>query len=342
MIGYSDSTKDGGYLTACWELHQGQRSLGEVAEEAHVELTVFHGRGGALGRGGGPAARAIISLPPKSVGGKLRVTEQGEVLSERYDDPAIAHRHLEQIINATLLVSAGKHPTPDPLWDVAMDQLSNESFAKYRQLVEHPGFLHYFATATPISEIETLPIGSRPARRGQRRELSDLRAIPWTFAWTQSRHILPAWFGLGTSIRKFVDDQDTDWSTLRTMYNKWPMFRALIDNAELALAKSDMQIAHSYAALTENGSSDEVWQMISAEFESSRAAILLIKEINELLAGIEWLKDSVRARNPYVDPLNLSQIHLLRQLREKESDEELLNLVRLSIQGVAAGLRTTG
>lgn len=342
MVGYSDSTKDGGYLTACWELHQAQERMAEVAREHHVGLTVFHGRGGALGRGGGPAARAIRSLPQQAVGGRLRVTEQGEVLSERYDDPVIAHRHLEQIINATLLVSAMPGRTPDPAWVDAMQTMSEESFRRYRELVEHPGFLHYFDSATPISEIETLPIGSRPARRGQRRSLGDLRAIPWTFAWTQSRHILPAWFGLGSAVRHFADQNDSDWTILRAMYRGWPMFRALVDNAELALCKADMKIAHLYASLVEEASGEEVWQMVSSEFEKSRGAILLIKESNELLAGIDWLRASVLTRNPYVDPLNLSQIQLLRQLRSDNSDEDLIGLVRLSIQGVAAGLRTTG
>lgn len=342
MVGYSDSTKDGGYLTACWELHKSQEQLARVAEQHHVELTIFHGRGGALGRGGGPAARAIRSLPQKAVGGRLRVTEQGEVLSERYDDPVIAHRHLEQIISATLLISAKPGRAHEPDWIAAMELLSVESFAKYRELVEHPGFLHYFDCATPISEIESLPIGSRPARRGQRKTLSDLRAIPWTFAWTQSRHILPAWYGLGTSIRKFVDHNDTDWSTLRLMYARWPMFTALIDNAELALAKADMQIARLYAALTSEKSSDEVWNLIASEFEKSRAAVLLIKENDELLAGIEWLRSSVLKRNPYVDPLNLSQINLLSRIRPNGGDDDLIDLVRLSIQGIAAGLRTTG
>jgi phosphoenolpyruvate carboxylase len=342
MVGYSDSTKDGGYLTACWELHQSQEELAEVAERNHVVLTIFHGRGGALGRGGGPAARAIRSLPQKAVGGRLRVTEQGEVLSERYDDPVIAHRHLEQIINATLMVSASSSGAPEPTWITAMKALSASSFQAYRELIEHPGFLHYFDYATPISEIETLPIGSRPSRRGQRNSLNDLRAIPWTFAWTQSRHILPAWFGLGTAVDNFVDSSNRDWSVLRAMYAEWPMFTALIDNAELALAKADMRIARSYAALIANESSNDIWQLVSSEFDRSRGAILLIKENDELLADISWLRSSVLARNPYVDALNLAQINLLSQLRSNGGGEELVDLARLSIQGVAAGLRTTG
>lgn len=342
MVGYSDSTKDGGYLTACWELHQAQQQLAATAERHHLKLTVFHGRGGALGRGGGPAARAIRSLPREAVGGRLRVTEQGEVLSERYDDPVIAHRHLEQLVNATLLVSAEPGRTPEPDWITAMNELSGASLRKYRELVEHHGFLHYFDRGTPISEIETLPIGSRPSRRGERKSLDDLRAIPWTFAWTQCRHMLPAWFGLGTAIREFVDGQDRDWLKLRSMYDQWPMFRALVDNAELALAKADMQIAHAYAALVGETQANEVWQLISSEFEKSRGAILLIKGSNELLSDTQWLRKSVSQRNPYVDPLNLSQIDLLTRLRSEPQDDELINLVRLTIQGIASGLRTTG
>lgn len=343
MVGYSDSTKDGGYLTACWELHQAQERLAETADRHHINLAVFHGRGGALGRGGGPTARAIRSLPAKSVNGHLRTTEQGEVLSERYDDPAIAHRHLEQVVNATLLVSAGHSKDADPNWVEIMERLSQASFKKYRSLIEHPDFLTYFDLATPISEIETLPIGSRPARRGKRESLSDLRAIPWTFAWTQSRHMLTAWFGIGSSIRELLDQTDFQWSILQDMYSDWPVFRALIDNAELALAKADIQIAHAYAKLASAKVAPEVWEIISNEFEASRGAILMIKNCHELLAGINWLRESVRNRNPYVDPLNLTQIMLLDRLRSKDAtDDELQQLVRLTIQGIAGGLRTTG
>ena len=348
MVGYSDSTKDGGYLSACWELHRAQERLADIADEHHVEFTFFHGRGGALGRGGGPAARAIRSLPPKAVGARLRVTEQGEVLAERYDDALIAHRHLEQLINATLLVSAQTNAEQDPSWSAAMTRMADASFAIYRDLVQHPGFLSYFDKATPIGEIETLPIGSRPARRGARQSLSDLRAIPWTFAWTQSRHLLAAWYGFGTAVRDFVDACDPDWTRLRTMYRDWPMFQAVVDNAELALAKADMGIAHNYAALMNDPSGEDIWHLISSEFERSRGAVLLITGGSELLSGIKWLKRSIRSRNPYVDPLNLAQIDLLKRERsstdaaDSGSEQELTELLRLSIQGIASGLRTTG
>lgn len=342
MVGYSDSTKDGGYLTACWELHKAQVNLAEIADRHQVQLSVFHGRGGALGRGGGPAARAIQSLPPQAVNGKFRVTEQGEVLSERYDDPNIAHRHLEQVICATLLVSTQESIAADHEWSVDMESMSVAALEAYRELIEHPDFLNYFDQATPINEIEALPIGSRPSRRGQRNSLSDLRAIPWTFAWTQSRHLLPAWYGLGTAFAEFAKDDDPGWGRLREMYADWPMFRALIDNAELALAKADMQIAHYYAELAKSENEHPVWEMISEEFQKSRGAILMIKEQKELLEEIGWLRQSVMKRNPYVDPLNLMQVKLISELREDSSQEELLNLVKLTIQGVAAGLRTTG
>ena len=341
MVGYSDSTKDGGYLSACWELHQAQARLSDIANRSHVELTVFHGRGGALGRGGGPAARAIRSLPAKAVDGRLRFTEQGEVLAERYDDPRIAHRHLEQVINATLLVSAQQHDHPKPEWLDAMARMSATSLTKYRNLVRHSGFLAYFDEGTPIGAIETLLIGSRPARRARRKSLGDLRAIPWTFAWTQSRHLLPAWFGFGTAVRNYIEEHDESWSRLRAMYDRWPMFRALVDNAELALAKADMEIAHEYAKLSHVSAAEEIWEQISTEFDWSRGAVLMITTRHELLGGTEWLRRSIQNRNPYVDPLNLAQIELLERQRSRK-DDQLKDLLRLSIQGIASGLRTTG
>ncbi|MFG0333497.1 MAG: phosphoenolpyruvate carboxylase [Maioricimonas sp. JB049] len=342
MVGYSDSTKDGGYLAACWELHRAQERLADTADAHHVQLTIFHGRGGSLGRGGGPAARAIRSLPARAVRGRLRVTEQGEVLAERYDDARIAHRHLEQLTNATLLVSAQTNNKPEPAWVQAMTQMAEASFARYRALVQHPGFLTYFDLATPISEIESLPIGSRPARRNQRRSLSDLRAIPWTFAWTQSRHLLPAWYGVGTAVQAHVDAHDQDWTLLHAMYEHWPMFTALVDNAELALAKADMKIAHHYAGLIQEPEGEEIWREISMEFERSRGAVLLITGRHELLSGKTWLSRSIQSRNPYVDPLNFAQIELLGRRRQSQDSESLDDLLKLSIQGIASGLRTTG
>lgn len=342
MVGYSDSTKDGGYLAACWELHKAQVSLEKVASKNGIKLNVFHGRGGALGRGGGPAARAIQSLPPKAVNGYFRVTEQGEVLSERYDDPDIAHRHLEQLICATLSVSASKDEGLSDKWDSDLEDMSCAAQAVYCEFIEQEGFLEYFDQCTPINEIETLPIGSRPARRGKRNSLDDLRAIPWTFAWTQSRHLLPAWYGLGTAFGDFAGKSGHDWEGLQTMYQQWPMFRALIDNAELALAKTDMDIAKFYADLSDEPHNEKIWEMISSEYARSQGAILMIKNQRELLEGIGWLRRSVMKRNPYVDPLNLLQVKLIKELRADPENNSLLKLIRLTIQGIAAGLRTTG
>ncbi|PQO45560.1 phosphoenolpyruvate carboxylase [Blastopirellula marina] len=347
MVGYSDSTKDGGYLTASWNLHSAQERLAEVAAKHHIEMTIFHGRGGSLGRGGGPAARGIQSLPPQAVDGKLRLTEQGEVLAERYDNAVIAHRHIEQLTHATLLVSAATASSEMENWKEMTDAMSKAALAKYRELVSHDDFLRYFDQATPISEIEGLPIGSRPARRRERKSLKDLRAIPWTFAWTQSRQLLPAWYGMGTGIRTLVDEMGGDWEPLQEMYLEWPVFQATIDNAELALAKADMEIARDYAELA-GTAADSIWRLIDEEFRLTCGTICLIRQQHELLEKISWLNRSIRSRNPYVDPLNLIQIQLIKQSRESganadETDSDgLPQMVRLTIQGIAAGLRSTG
>lgn len=353
MVGYSDSTKDGGYFAAVWRLHRGQEQLAEVADKHDVALTIFHGRGGALGRGGGPAARAIQSLPQRAFGGRFRCTEQGEVLAERYDDRFIAHRHIEQITHATFLASRpSESPTPVS-WTDAMESVETVSRKAYRELVDHEGFLTFFDKATPIGEIETLPIASRPSRRRARRTLIDLRAIPWTFAWTQAREILPAWYGLGTGLADWADSDSGSWDTLAQLYREWPMFTALIDNAVLALAKADMAIAQQYMTLIPEGEEGDqaraIWPLIESEYRRSVAAVLLATGQQELLAGTEWLRTSIRTRNPYVDPLNIAQILLMgrkREALENESDEAtvdgLSHLLRLTIQGIASGLRTTG
>jgi phosphoenolpyruvate carboxylase len=356
MVGYSDSTKDGGYLSAVWGLHKAQEELAETAERHNVRLVTFHGRGGALGRGGGPAARAILSLPPRSVRGALRVTEQGEVLAERYDDPQIAHRHLEQVTWATLLISGERMQPPEAEWLAVAEELSQRSFAKYRSFVDNPGFLAFFHQATPISEIERLPIGSRPSRRREMRSLSDLRAIPWTFAWTQCRQMIPAWYGVGTAMSSYVAQHGGDWSRLNEMYRQWPLFRALIDNADLALAKADIGIAHRYGDLAKDHSAgEELWNQVSAEYELSRGAVLMVTRQPDLLGGTTWLQRSIQERNPFVDPLNLIQIELIKRQRERDGNapppppaenadvsDPLGELIRLTIHGVAAGLRTTG
>ena len=348
MLGYSDSTKDGGYLSACWSLYRAQQELDELATREGITLTFFHGRGGSLGRGGGPAARSILSLPRSTFHGSMRLTEQGEVLAERYDDPRIAHRHLEQLLWSSLIASglpAAEIPTA---WTTVMEQMAETSFQAYRTLVEKPGFVEFFRQATPITEIEQLPIASRPSRRRGGNSLSDLRAIPWVFSWTQSRVLIPAWFGLGTAMDSLLQAEDSA-ALLRDMYRDWPFFRATINNAELALAKTDLDIARRYAGLAERTPNKaEIEQTIAAEFEMAQRAILSVSDNKQLLDGIPWLQDSIRVRNRYIDPLSLIQIELLgahqslMQSGAETDDEELLQLIRLSIKGIAAGMRTSG
>ena len=346
MLGYSDSTKDGGYLTACWSLYRAQKSLVKVAEQFDVKLTFFHGRGGSLGRGGGPTARSIMSLPTGSFRGSMRLTEQGEVLADRYDDPAIAYRHLEQVIWSSLLAAGNPAPSPSDEWMDTMDQISVSSFVHYRQLLEQPGFVEFFRCVTPISDIEQLPIGSRPSRRIQGGGLSELRAIPWVFSWTQSRCLLPAWFGMGFAMKPLLDDPQQR-VLLKSMYREWPFFRALVDNAELALAKSDMQIASHYSELAaDQPALEPIREMIAKEFEVACNVVLQLTGHNELLDSTPWLKESIRVRNRFIDPLNLTQVELMRRSRQQnlseQQSEELRQLTRLTINGVAAGMRTSG
>jgi phosphoenolpyruvate carboxylase len=349
MVGYSDSTKDGGYLAACWGLFEAQSELHRVAQRHGVSVTFFHGRGGSLGRGGGPAARGILSLPPEALDGNLRLTEQGEVLAERYDDPQVALRHLEQVTWATLIASAMPGPEIRPAWREMMEELSRKSLASYRELVEQPGFIPFFETATPIEEIENLPIGSRPARRRGERTLDDLRAIPWVFSWTQNRCLIPAWYGLGTSLSEVKYRDRASWQTVCEMYRQWPFLQATIDNATLALAKADMSIAQYYSELDENEEERQrCWGLIARERDRARQAVLDLVGANELLATTPWFRGSIDVRNPYIDPLNLIQIELLRRRRTLPADapeqerQQLRDLLRLTVQGIAAGMRTTG
>jgi phosphoenolpyruvate carboxylase len=349
MVGYSDSTKDGGYLAACWGLYRAQSDLHRVADRFGVKLTFFHGRGGSLGRGGGPAARGIYSLPPDALDGSLRLTEQGEVLAERYDDDQIAYRHLEQVTTATLLASALPARTAKPAWAGLMEQLSSRSYDVYRNLVDQPGFIEYFGSATPIDEIESLNIGSRPARRRGERTLADLRAIPWVFSWTQNRCLIPAWYGLGTALVELLDGDPSGWQTVFEMYRQWPFMQATIDNAALALAKADVFIASCYADLVQNEEARQrIASLIFTERNRACRAILALTGGSELLSTTPWLQASIDARNPYIDPLNLIQIELIRRRRELPADtpaedaESLRGLLRLTVQGIAAGMRTTG
>jgi phosphoenolpyruvate carboxylase len=346
MVGYSDSTKDGGYLSACWSQYQAQTALHEIGDKHGVQIVFFHGRGGALGRGGGPAARSISSLPPHTVDGAIRMTEQGEVLAARYDDAQIAFRHLEQITSATFLVEAEVGQEPEPEWLEVMRWLGERAYRVYRDLVEMPAFVEYFRTATPIEVIEELPIGSRPSRRKTgAASLEGLRAIPWVFAWTQSRALIPAWYGMGTALKEYAQNNEKGWQQLNGMYRQWSFFRGTVDNAELALAKVDMGIAHAYGRLMAEGAEGEaIRNKFNGEYECTCSALLEMTGRDKLLADVAWLQRSIEERDPYVDPLNLIQVELLRRARTcKDGErEELSDLLRQSIQSIAAGMRTTG
>ncbi|MCE9607996.1 MAG: phosphoenolpyruvate carboxylase [Planctomycetia bacterium] len=350
MVGYSDSTKDGGYLAACWGLFRAQADLQTTARERGISLTFFHGRGGSLGRGGGPAARGILSLPTEALDGTLRLTEQGEVLAERYDDVQIAYRHLEQVTGATLTASTVRKTFAKPEWMALMDSLSERSLEAYREFVDQPGFMQFFSETTPIEEIENLPIGSRPSRRRGERSLGDLRAIPWVFSWTQNRCMIPAWYGLGAALVEVKYQDRQAWQTICEMYRQWPFFQATIDNASLALAKADMYVAQRYSELSESEDiRKRMWIRIASERDKARQALLDVIGVPELLGATPWFQSSIDSRNPYIDPLNLIQIELMRRRRALQGGEvdaaeaeHLRDLLRLTVQGIAAGMRTTG
>ncbi|HBY94276.1 MAG TPA: phosphoenolpyruvate carboxylase [Chloroflexi bacterium] len=349
MIGYSDSNKDGGYLTASWELFRAQRALAAVCDRFGVTLTLFHGRGGSIGRGGGPTNRAILAQPPESVRGRIKLTEQGEAITERYSNPEIAHRHLEQIISAVLLTT-GRRPPVVPVqiadWQAAMEQLSAVAETSYRDLVHNnPAMLRYFREATPIDEIERLNIGSRPAKRKATTGIADLRAIPWVFAWTQSRVVLPGWYGLGTALTEWTADHPESLTMLQEMYRAWPFFCSTIDNAQMSMRKADMAIAATYAGLATPETRQAIFPRLCAEFERTEQAILAITGQSDLLDNEPWLQRSIRLRNPYVDPLNYIQVAMMHRLRAagpEASTDEISDLILLSVNGIAAGLRNTG
>ena len=352
MIGYSDSNKDAGYLAANWELYQGQDALARTCEAHGVMMTLFHGRGGTIARGGGPANRAILAQPPGSVGGRIRITEQGEVIADRYSHPAVAARHLQQVVHAVLTSSApeGYRPgaRPKPEWTAAMDELAAVSYRAYRGLIyETPELLTYWSQATPMDEINQLRIGSRPSRRTGAATFDSLRAIPWGFSWMQCRHVLPGWLGVGEALSSF-GRTPAGLSGLQEMYRQWPFFRNLLDNSQVSMAQADMGIARLYAELVEDSRvRNLVFNRVEAAFNSTREAILQTVGLRELLDNAPVLQRAVRRRNPYIDPLNFIQISLLRRLRalpdpEGETAERLREPIFLTISGIASGLKNTG
>lgn len=352
MIGYSDSNKDAGYLAANWELYLAQEALSDCGRAHHITLTLFHGRGGTIARGGGPANRAILAQPPGSVRGRIRITEQGEVIGERYGHPAIARRHLEQVVHAVLMSSAptrGEYQVDiTPEWRAAMTELAAMAHRAYRQFIyETPDLLTYWQQATPISEISQLRIGSRPSRRTAQATFASLRAIPWGFSWMQSRHVLPGWYGVGAALATYGQTPERV-RQLQTMYQEWPFFRTVLDNAQVSLAKADMEIARLYAGLVEDeGVRERVFGEVTRAYQETSLWLLRVSDQRELLENEPMLRRSVRQRNPYIDPMNYVQVSLLHRLRalpDPESDEAkaIRQAIFLTINGIAAGLRNTG
>ena len=347
MLGYSDSNKDGGMFTSTWELHKAQRELHAVARECKINLRLFHGRGGTVGRGGGPTHAAILAQPAGDFSGEIRITEQGEVLSWKYSDPVLAEWNLETMIAACLEAVTMPRTIPAESrqrWDEAMEAMSAEAFALYRKhIAEDPDVLEYFEQATPVNELEHVRIGSRPARRSASRNLEDLRAIPWVFGWMQSRHAVPAWFGVGYALERFSNRNVTHAEPLREMMRDFPLFASMIRSVEIAMAKADFAIARLYANLVSDAALRErVYKMLCDEFERTRRVILAVTGQQELLEQNPVLSRSVRLRNPYVDPLSLIQVDLLRRKRVGIADPSLDYAIGATMNGIAAGLHNTG
>jgi phosphoenolpyruvate carboxylase len=353
MLGYSDSNKDGGMLTSTWEIFRAHRALHEVAREAGIKLRLFHGRGGTVGRGGGPTHRAIFAQPIEAFDGQLRITEQGEVLNFKYADEVLAERNLELMIAASLDALARPNARDpqghftgvlQPEWEAAFDAMSRISFGFYREhILDDPGVVQYFEQSTPVGELENAKIGSRPSRRNASTRLTDLRAIPWVFGWTQSRLLVPAWFGVGYAAEEFLGRTGSNLALLQTMAREFPLFIDLLRNVEMALAKADLSIARLYSGLVkEKKVRERVYDMLEAEFHRSVRAVLAITGQKNLLENNQVLARSIRLRNPYVDPMHLIQVDMLRRKRGGEDTPEINRAIAATISGIAAGLRNTG
>ncbi|MBV9707724.1 MAG: phosphoenolpyruvate carboxylase, partial [Chloroflexi bacterium] len=365
MLGYSDSSKDGGILTSSWELYKAQCDLAALGHRYGISITIFHGRGGAIGRGGGPIYEAIRAQPPDTVNGRLRITEQGEMLSFKYGLHEIAIRNMELIVAGVMRSSISDeqmNPTPCKAWIDSMEELSASAYRRYRNLIyDDAEFLRFFEQATPISELGWVNIGSRPARRSARRSIEELRAIPWVFAWMQSRYVLPSWYGVGGALEEYIGQDMQRLKLLQDMYRHWPFLRAFLDNLQMTLSKADMHIAHHYATLVDDQTlCQRMTQEIQDEYERTKCMIIRIIGGQALLDNNLVLQQSIRRRNPYVDPLSYFQVSLLRRLRalggpltlskeeEAQASEQererarLTYAVLLTINGIAAGVRNTG
>jgi phosphoenolpyruvate carboxylase len=348
MLGYSDSNKDGGFITSGWELYKAEIGLVETFKQHKVKMRLFHGRGGSVGRGGGPAYEAILAQPSGAVGGQIRVTEQGEIISSKYSNPDVGRRNLETFVAATFeasLLMPEKH-APREEYLSAMEELSGYAFKAYRALVyDTPEFESYFWGSTVITEIATLNIGSRPASRTKTRKIEHLRAIPWVFSWAQCRLMLPGWFGFGSAFKAWTEKHpDTGLKFLQDMYREWGFFRTMLSNMEMVLAKSNIGIASRYAELVpDRNVRDKIFQAIRTEWLASVDGLLQITNQKELLQDNPALDASLRMRIPYLDPLNHVQVELLKLHRAADNeDESILRGVQITINGISAGLRNSG
>ncbi|MEN3110490.1 phosphoenolpyruvate carboxylase [Uliginosibacterium paludis] len=347
MLGYSDSNKDGGFLTSGWELYKAEIQLIEVFRKHGVRLRLFHGRGGSVGRGGGPSYQAILAQPGGAVQGQIRLTEQGEVIASKYSNPEVGRRNLEVLAAATLEATLLSHPEAAPRAEYleTMDELSDAAFKAYRGLVyETPGFETYFWESTVISEIANLNIGSRPASRKKSTAIEDLRAIPWVFSWAQSRVMLPGWYGFGSAVKSYLARHGEDgMKRLQCMHREWSFFATQLANMDMVLSKSDLAIASRYADLVQDaGLRDAIFTRIKAEWEATLEVLLAITGQKELLDGNPLLARSIRNRLPYLNPLNHVQVELLQRYRDGDKDDRVRRGILLSINGVAAGLRNSG
>ncbi len=348
QLGYSDSNKDGGFVTANWELYQTQRRLHEVSKAHGASMHFFHGRGGTVGRGGGPLHEAILAQPRGTLEGRIKITEQGEVIAQKYANPAMALRNLELVFSAVIESSVMSRPASQlDKWRGLCEDLSRLAYERYREVVyENEEFVSYFEQATPIQAVSEHRIGSRPARRTASRRIEDLRAIPWVFSWMQSRHLIPSWYPFGTAVERFCGMHGDGMKLLRQMYAEFRWFRVLVGFTQMSLRMADMRIARHYAALVRPKLLGQgIFQMIEDEYERSRKAILAITRQKNLLEGNPVLRNSIRLRNPYVDPLSLLQVRFLearRTAKDAASRKRLDHVLALTVNGIAAGMRHTG
>ena len=347
MLGYSDSNKDGGYLSSGWSLYKAQQDLSSLGNKHGIKITFFHGRGGTVGRGGGPSYDAIISQPLGSVQDRIRLTEQGEIIAAKYGNKDAAYYNLETLFSAVIermnadMVNIDIRDIPEI--KEMMDEIVEDSYKIYRKLVfENPNFYNYFFEATPIKEVSSLNIGSRPASRKKITDIGGLRAIPWVFSWSQSRIMLPGWYGVGTAFSNFINKESGNIDKLRTMYKDWPFFTSLLSNVDMVMSKSDMEIAKEYANLCKDDETKEVYNEILREWKLTKQVVLDISEHKEFLEDNTYLTKSLENRLQYFNTLNLLQIELIRRAREAETLESQINTIHITINGVATGLRNSG